>query len=96
LAFKRKKAMPNDNLEALTVQTLSGNLEHQYNIHQTLQHVVDFTVEKLKLALAPGEVWELRLGSTLLDLTKSIAEAGVPDHAVLKLAPHDSGGGARS
>ncbi len=88
--------MTNDNLVTLTVTTLSGKLEHEYNVHQTLQHVVDFTVEKLKLQAAPGEVWELRLGSTLLDLTKTIAEAGIPNHAVLKLAPRERGGGTRS
>jgi hypothetical protein len=86
--------MGNEQLETLTVQTLSGTVEHQFNVHEKLQTVVDFTVAKLKLKLPPGEIWELRLGSNLLDLSQTIAQAGVPDHAVLKLAPRESGGGA--
>jgi hypothetical protein len=88
--------MENDKLVTLIVATLSGKFEHEHNVRKTLQDVVNLTIEKLKLQAPPGEVWELRLGSTLLDLAKTIAEAHIPNHSVLKLAPRERGGGARS
>jgi hypothetical protein len=87
--------MANENKLTLTVQTLSGKIEHEFNVHQTLQHVVDYTIDKLKLQTTPDEVWELRLGSTLLSLEQTIGQAGLLDHAVLKLAPREKGGGDR-
>lgn len=84
-----------ENQRTLTIQTLSGKVEHKFNIHQTLQHVVDFTIDKLKLHTTPDEVWELRQGSTLLNLAETIQQAGLADHAVLKLAPREKGGGAQ-
>jgi len=87
--------MAHENQRDLTIQTLSGSVEHEFNIHQTLQHVVDFTIEKLKLHTTPDEVWELRLGSAVLNLTQTIEQAGVLDHSVLKLAPREKGGGGR-
>jgi hypothetical protein len=88
--------MPNENHVTLTVQTLSGKIEHEFNVHETLQQIVDFTIAKLKLQVTPDEVWELRLGSALLTLTQTIAQAGIPDHSVLKLAPREKGGGGGS
>ncbi len=77
----------------LTIATLSGNVTDKFNIHQSLQHVVDLVVAKLKLQLGPNEVWVLFLGSTQLNLSQTIAEAGIPDGATLKLAPREKGGG---
>jgi len=53
------------------------------------------TIDKLKLHTTPDEVWELRQGSALLNLAQTIEQAGLADHAVLKLAPREKGGGAR-
>src|SRR5579859_5918646 len=86
------RPMAHENDRTLVVQTLSGTIEHEFNIHQSLQHVVDYTIDKLKLHTTPDEVWELRLGSTLLNVSQTIAQAGIPDHAVLKLAPREKGG----
>jgi len=88
--------MTSENNVTLTVQTLSGKIEHPFNVHQTLQHVVSYTIDKLKLQTTPDEVWELRLAgvSTPLNLALTIEQAGIPDHAVLKLAPREKGGGA--
>lgn len=78
----------------LIVQTLSGTFEDEFNVHQTLEHVVQRTFTKLHIKPAPGEVWELRLGDQVLNKQQTIEQAGVPDGAKLKLAPRESGGGA--
>jgi hypothetical protein len=78
----------------LTVQTLSGTFQDDFNVHQKLQHVIDKTFHELHIKPAEGEVWELRYNGQLLDPNRTIEEAHIPDHAVLKLAPKEGGGGS--
>jgi Protein of Unknown function (DUF2604) len=86
--------MPENNIE-LKVITLSGTFEDKFNVHQTLQHVVDKAFKALHIVPADGEVWELRLGDKVLDLTRRIEDYDIPNHAVLKLAPREGGGGGQ-
>jgi hypothetical protein len=82
-----------ENQVHLTVQTLSGTFEDKFNVHQKLQHVIDKTFQELNIEPADGEVWELRFNNQVLDPNRTIQEAAIPDHAVLKLAPREGGGG---
>lgn len=77
----------------LTVQTLSGNFTHEFNVHDHLKFVVDETFKHLHIVPAPGEVWELRYNGTVLNLDETIQQAHLPDGATLQLAPSESGGG---
>ena len=79
----------------LTVQTLSGTYQHPFDADQTLQSVMEATWEHLHITPAPGEVWEVRLGDTLLDPSRTVEAAGLQDKAVLMLTPKDGGGGVR-
>lgn len=77
----------------LTVQTLSGTFQDDFNVHQKLQHVIDKAFHELHIKPAEGEVWELRYNGQVLDPSRTIEETRLPDHAVLKLAPREGGGG---
>ncbi len=82
-----------ENQVHLKVQTLSGTFEDKCNVHQKLQHVIDKAFHALNIKPAAGEVWELRYNDQVLDPNRTIEETGIPDHAVLKLAPREGGGG---
>jgi hypothetical protein len=84
--------MPKNEIH-LVVQTLSGTFEGDFNIHQKLQQVVDTAFRALHIEPSPGDQWELRYRDTVLALDHSIQDAGLPDGAVLKLAPKEGGGG---
>ena len=84
----------NDNKVTLTVITLSGNYTDEFNIHQTLQHVIDMTFNKLHIKPAAGEVWVLSYNGTELNPTLTIEVAHLPNGAQLQLAPKEGGGGA--
>jgi hypothetical protein len=78
----------------LTVQTLSGTFNDEFNENQKLQHVIDKAFHDLHIKPAEGEVWELRYNGQVLDPSRTIDESHIPDHAVLKLAPREGGGGS--
>jgi hypothetical protein len=82
------------NKITLTVVTLSGTHEDEYNIHQKLEHVKDVTLRALGITPAPNEVWELTYNNVVLDLNATIEAAMLPDHARLSLAPREGGGGS--
>ena len=84
----------NKNKVHLTVITLSGNFEDDFNVHQTLQHVIDKAFTKLSIVPGPGEQWVLRYENAALSPSHTIAAANLPDGAVLELAPVEGGGGA--
>ena len=84
--------MPENNIH-LKVITLSGTFEDKFNVHQTLQHVVDKAFQALHIVPADGEVWELRLSDQVLDLNRRIEDYSISNNAVLKLAPREGGGG---
>jgi hypothetical protein len=77
----------------LTIETLSGKYQHAFNANDKLQKVVDDTFEHLKIKPAPGDVWQLQYNGATLTLSLTIAEAHIPDNAVLTLATKESGGG---
>src|SRR5690348_5725549 len=89
-----EKIEKHENKVTLTVITLSGNYSDDFNVHQRLQHVVDKTFEELTITPAPGEQWVLRYNNVVLDLARTIGDAGIPDGATLELAPVEGGGGA--
>jgi hypothetical protein len=84
----------NKNKVHLTVITLSGNFDGDFNVHQTLQHVIDRAFEKLSIVPTPNEQWTLRYQNTVLSPGQTIEAANLPDGAVLELAPVEGGGGA--
>jgi hypothetical protein len=78
----------------LTVQTLSGKYQHPFDPDDTLQFVINATLEHLHIQPQPGDVWELRYGEQLLMPSLTIRAAHIPDKAVLMLAPKEGGGGS--
>lgn len=83
------------NKITLNVQSLSGNFTDEFNLHQTLQHVMDKAFKELNIVPSPGEVWQLRYNNVVLTLGHTIEQADLPDGATLTLAPVEGGGGAQ-
>jgi len=77
----------------LTIQTLEGKYQHPFDQEETLQSVIDQTLDHLHIEPAPGEVWELRFDERVLNPAQTIRAAGVPDKATLMLAAKEGGGG---
>jgi len=44
----------------LTIETLSGKYQHPFGADQTLQSVVNETLDHLHIKPGPGEEWQLR------------------------------------
>ena len=79
----------------LTVLTLSGTFEGEFESDQKLQDVVEKAFLTLDIKPAPGQVWELHYGDVVLNLQTTIEENSLPDGATLRLAPKEAGGGCR-
>ena len=79
----------------LTVLTLSGPFEGDFESDQKLQDVVDKAFLTLDIKPTPGEVWQLRDGEVVLDLQTTIEEKDLADGTTLRLAPKEAGGGCR-
>ena len=77
----------------LIIETLSGKYQHPFDPDTTLKQVEDATFEHLKIKPAPTDVWELQYNGTTLNLSLTIEQAHLPDHAVLTLATKEGGGG---
>ena len=80
----------------LTVITVDGNYPDDYNVHSSLQVVVDKTVDKLHLLYDLSQ-YDLCRGenTTPLNLSLSIQEAGLLDNDELQLRKRNAGGGVR-
>lgn len=92
---EKSEVGPNPHKVHLTVQTLSGQYQHPFDPSDTLQQVIDATLNHLHITPQPGDVWEIRYGEQLLTPTLTIDAAHIPDKAVLMLAPKEGGGGSR-
>jgi hypothetical protein len=79
----------------LTIETLSGKYQHAFEADTKLKEVEEETFEHLKIKPAETDVWELQYNGTTLNLSLTIHEAHLPDHAVLTLATKEGGGGNR-
>ena len=77
----------------LIVQTLSGTSEDTFGSDEKLQDVIDKAFRTLDIKPSPGEVWQLRYESVVLDPQTTIEENDLPDGATLQLAPREGGGG---
>ena len=89
-----EKTDKGENKVSLTVITLSGNFTDEFNVHQTLQHVIDKAFHELKIKPAANEQWVLTYNGTQLNATQTIGDAHLPNGAQLQLAPVEGGGGA--
>ena len=79
----------------LTVQTLSGAFEGEFESYQKLQDVIDKVFLTLDIKPAPGEKWELKYGEVDLNPQSTIDEYKIPDGATLVFAPEEGGGGSK-
>ena len=79
----------------LTVQTLSGPFEGDFESDQKLQDVIDKVFLTLDIKPAPGEKWELKYGDVDLNPQSTIEEYKIPDGATLVFAPEEGGGGSK-
>ena len=79
----------------LTVQTMSGMFEGEFDSDQKIQEVIDKVFISLDIKPAPGDDYKLRLGETVLDPQTTIEQNNLPDGATLTLAPKEGGGGSR-
>ena len=77
----------------LTVETLSGSFEGDFEADQKLQDVIDKAFLSLEIKPAPGEKWELQFENKEIDPQSTIGDNKIPDGGVLTLAPEESGGG---
>ena len=87
--------MAEPNQLHLTVQTLSGAFEGEFEGDQKLQEVIDKVLLTLDIKPGPGEKWELKYGEVDLNPQSTIEEYKIPDGATLVFAPREGGGGSR-
>lgn len=82
------------NQISLTVITTDGNYKDDYNIHNTLQKVVDKTIKELDLSINQAEYELVKKGSTnVLELSLTIEAAGLVDGDILDYRIKNGGGG---
>ena len=79
----------------LTVETLDGSFEGDFETDQKLQDVIDKAFLSLDIKPAPGEKWELQFQNKELDPQSTIGDNKISDGATLTLAPEEAGGGSR-
>ena len=79
----------------LTVQTLSGVFEGEFESDQKLQDVIEKTFRSLDIKPSPGDEWKLTYDERVLDPQTTIEQNALPDRAVLLLEPGEAGGGHR-
>ena len=79
----------------LTVQTLSGTFEGDFEEDQKLQDVIDKAFLTLDIKPSPGDDYVLKYDDAELAPQQTIEQAKLPDGAVLFLAPSEGGGGIR-
>ena len=79
----------------LTVQTLSGTFEGDFEEDQKLQDVIDKAFLTLDIKPSPGDDYVLKYNDEELKPQETIDQYKIPDGAVLFLAPSEGGGGIR-
>ncbi len=79
----------------ITVATLSGTFDGDFDVDQKLQDVIDKAFLSLDIKPAPGDDWRLWNGDVELNPQTTIAEQAIPDGATLRLAPKEGGGGSQ-
>ena len=77
----------------ITVVTMSGTFEGDFDSEQKLQDIIDKAFLDLDIKPSPSDDWKLWYGDRSLDLQTTIEEQQIPDGATLSLAPSDGGGG---
>ncbi len=77
----------------LTVQTLSGTFEGDFESDEKLQTVIEKVLLTLDIKPAPGEVWMLQYRGSTLDPQSTIEENKLPNGAVLIYERQEGGGG---
>ncbi|HOJ12459.1 MAG TPA: hypothetical protein PK733_17995 [Clostridiales bacterium] len=83
-----------NNQITITVITTDGNHKDDYNVHNTLQKVVDKTIKELELTINQTEYELVKKGSTnVLDLSLTIKAAGLIDDDILDYRIKNGGGG---
>lgn len=92
--LKKENELHNDNQITLTIANIEGSYTHEFNKHQTLQHVVDFTIEKLGLLIEISK-YELVMGdgTAPLTLSSTIEQVNIADGSTLQLRKINGGGG---
>lgn len=82
------------NQITLTVITTDGNHKDDYNIHNTLEKVVDKTIKALEITINQSEYELVKKGSTnSLDLSATIEAIGLIDGDILDYRIKNGGGG---
>ena len=80
----------------IQVLTTAGNYPvngfEKYNIHQTLQHVLDKAKEHL--SLQNTSTWVARLGDRELSPTQTVEANQIPNPARIAWGPVERGGGS--
>lgn len=77
----------------ITVETLDGKFEGDFEPDQKLQDVIDKAFISLDIKPVDDEKWELQFEGAELDPQSTIADNKIPDGATLTLAPEEGGGG---
>ena len=79
----------------LTIQTLSGKFEGDFDKGQKLQDVIDKALLTLDIKPAPGEDYVLTYDESELSPQETIDHYKIPSGAILYLATKEGGGGHR-
>ena len=87
--------MDKPNRVHITVATLSGTFEGDFDIDQKLQDVIDKAFLSLDIKPAPGDEWKLWNGNVELDPQTTIEEQKIHDGSTLRLATTEGGGGCQ-
>jgi len=89
-------AGPTKNEVDIQVLTGAGNFPangfQKYNLHQSLQHVLDET--KAHLPVQNTGSWVVRLGDRELTPSLTIEQNNIPDNSRIAWGPVERGGGA--
>jgi hypothetical protein len=90
--------MANQNKNEVDIQVLTGagnfpsNDFQKYNLHQSLQHVLDEA--KAHLPVQNTSSWVVRLGDRELTPSLTIEQNNIPDRSRIAWGPVERGGGA--
>lgn len=78
--------MQDGNKITLTIKYVAGDYTDDFNVHQTVGHVLTKAVTKLKIDESVASKLGLYLDGNLLANSTTISEAGLQDNTLLKLS----------